>query len=192
MDIPPPQTQPPLPTRTTPTPEDDMPDHIRVRWAREVVFLHGFDRASWGTAYRTIAEIQLLLRIGQAYGMTPNLSSHSVTTGVDGESGLDIEIQRIGSWLNGQAFRTWTNKLTFFFAIHDFLRQTDDVTVADNLSADLSEARQAMLSWGVGLEVPDTFLPVGDNRARFKLSPLHKLIRDYMVSQLLILPYVNH
>lgn len=186
------QSQPMSAIHTASLPDEEFAKTIRTRWAQEAELLGAFKKASWGTAYQTVAEVQLLLRIGQSYDMTLNFPSHSVSLGNDDKSAITgIEIQLLGSYLNGQAFGTWTNKFTFFFAIYDFLQRTQNATV-EGVGTSLYEIRKALLSWKVGLEIPDAFLPAGDPRAKFKLTPLHVTIREYAVGLLQLSPSICH
>lgn len=162
--------------------DDNFATRVQQRWADEAKMLEQFNRMSWGTAYQTIAEVQLILRIGQAYGVTLNLYLHSVSPGRDDESGItNVDIRTVGYYLNGQAPGTWKNKFTFFFAVYAFLEKTSS-NGGEDLGDELYRARQAMLSWNVGLDVPQEFLPRGDKRASFVLLQLHRSIKNYMVS----------
>ena len=145
--------------------------------------MESFSRESWGTAYQTIAEVQLLLQVGKKYQMTVNFALHRVSSGrfVDRDhKERTIEFLLLGSYLSEQTSGTWTNKLTFFFAVHHFLAKTETIA-PENLAGDLREARVAMLSWGVTLKTPASFLKTGDPLAAFRITPLHRMIRQYMV-----------
>jgi len=174
----------PPPTQFTgPLSDEELRAWTRTLWAKEVLQLASFGGESWGTAYQTIAEVQLLLRIGKKYRMNINFALHHVSPGrfVDRDhKERAIDLQLLGSHLNGQTPGTWTNKLTFFFAVHHFLTKTETVTTED-LVGELREARQAMLSWGVTQQIPASFLPTGDPRTVFRITPLHRMIRQYML-----------
>lgn len=177
----------PLPEQSTePLSDDELREWLRAQWPEEIRQLASFGRKSWGTAYQAIAEVQLLLQIGKTYQMTINLAIHNVSSGwfIDRDrKEKRIEFRLLGSYLNNQSPGTWTNKLTFFFAVYHFLAQTEAI-VAEDLGRELHEARQAMLSWGVSLKTPACFLPTGDARTAFRLTPLHGMIRRYMVCPL--------
>lgn len=171
------------PSSAGPLTDQELREWTRLLWQEEIRQLKSFRLKSWGTAYQTIAEVQLLLRIGKRYRITVNFPLHCVSTGRffdrNGEE-RGIEFQLIGSYLNGQSPGTWANKLTFFFAVYDFLAQTKNV-VEDGLEIELRNARQDMLSWGVSVEVPQAFLPAVDVQARHRITPLRNMIRQYMV-----------
>jgi hypothetical protein len=159
-------------------------ERVRNRWTMEKDFLENISENSWGSAYDTIVEVQVLLRIcNRYYGMTMNLPMHNVSTGRDDESAVSgFHLVAIGSCLNGQSWRTWENKLTFFYAVDEFLQRTNGG--GEDLDEFLQRAMDAMLKWNVGIDIPDRFLPKADKRSRFTMSPLHRAIRDYMVRPL--------
>lgn len=144
--------------------------------------LASFDKMSWGTAYQTIAEVQVVIKIGKVYLMSVNFARHNISTGrfiaEEDRPPTDVEIQTLGSYLNGQSVGTWANKLTFFFAVYDFLERTKGVA-EERLGTELYEIRQAMASWGVSPGACDSFLPAGDPRASYLLTPARNMIRQY-------------
>jgi hypothetical protein len=157
---------------------------FRSLWPDDLELLASFKNKSWGTAYKTVAEVQVLLRIGKRLKMEINLATHSISPGAyidsDGQQ-RTIQFAVLGWHLNGQADGTWTNKLTFFFAIYHFLRETELAT-EETLGSELWEAREGMLTWGVAHKVPTLFLGAGDRSAVHSKTKLHGLIRQYMVS----------
>ena len=140
---------------------------------------------SWGSAYKTIAEVKVLLRVGKRLKMEINLATHSVSPGTylngDGEP-RTIHFAVLGWYLNGQADGTWMNRLTFFFAVYHFLRETESVT-KETLGDELWEAREAMLTWEVSPRTPTSLLDAGDGNAMQSKAKLHGMIKGYMVSR---------
>jgi hypothetical protein len=163
--------------------EQELREWTVSLWPKEVHELKSFRLKSWGTAYQAIAEVQVLLRLGKTYRVTVNLPLHSVSMGHyfdrDGKEKA-IEFRLLGSYMNGQSPGTWGNKLTLFFAIYHFLARTEGME-AESLDAELRTARQAMLSWGIGVEPPESFLPIADARTTYRITPLRNMIREYMV-----------
>lgn len=139
------------------------------------------DTKSWGTAYKTFAEVLLLLRVGKQFKMTPNYACGKVSTGrfCDCNKKREISIQVLGSCMNGQSIGTWNNKLTFFFHVHRFLAQTKEMT-EESMGKKLWAVRQAMADWGGGPQTSSSFLPFGDERALGMLTPTLGLIRRYV------------
>lgn len=114
--------------------------------------------------------------------MTVNFVSRSVSSGYfldRSRNRRGILFPTLACYLAGNVPETWKNKLTFFFTVYHFLNQT--LETAGELSTELSAARNAMLSWKVGMEIPDTFLPAGHLHAGFGRTALHRQIREYMV-----------
>jgi hypothetical protein len=148
----------------------------------EACQLELFRHNSWGTAYQTIAEVQLLLEVGKRYGMSPNFARHSVSVGSfdDGnQPNRQIDFHLLGSYLNGQSGGTWINKVTFFFAVRAFLVRTEGVP-EERLGREVYEVRQAMAHWGIFPAALDRFLPTGDPRASYRITPVRTMIRRYM------------
>ena len=154
--------------------DGEIQEWSRQKWADAVTLLESFQKRSWGTAYRTVAEIRVLIQIGQTYRMTVNTAIHSMSGGsfIDRDNReKSIDFPLLGSHLNEQSPGTWSNKLTFFFHVHQFLAATNGAT-GENLPGDLYHLRQAMTSWGVYPEIlkADNFLPNGDARAAYVLK----------------------
>lgn len=163
--------------------DEEVVQWTRSHWSDEVDQLASFGQKSWGTAYQTIAEVQLVLRISKCYKMVINFASHQIFTGwFDDRDGKKryISFQHLGSYLNGQSAGTWMNKLTFFFAVYHFLVQTQGVAEEGSIGRELEEVRQAMTSWGVFRETNNSFLPHGDPRASYLITPVRSLICQYM------------
>ena len=163
--------------------DDELREWSRQQWADGVTLLGSFAKRSWGTAYQTVAEIRVLIQIGQTYRMTVNTAIHSVSAGsfIDRDNReRSITFPLLGSHLNGQSPGTWTNKLTFFFHVHQFLAATNGTT-GGNLPGYLYDIRQAMASWGVYLEIlkAENFLPNGDARAAYVLKHARDELRRY-------------
>jgi hypothetical protein len=173
---------------TTPPMEQSSDEALgqwfRSLWVEELELLMSFKNNSWGTAYQAIASVQVLLRIGKKLKMDINLATHSVSPGVyldsNGQERM-IQFGVLGCHLNGQANGTWVNKLTFFFAVYDFLRQTELATKV-TLGDKLWDAREAMSTWGVSLRTPGSFLSAGDRYAAPSKTKLHDMIKQYTVS----------
>lgn len=178
----------PPPRQSSPAPglamtDDELREWSRQKWADGVTLLRSFQKRSWGTAYWTVAEIRVLIQIGQMYRMTVNTAVRSVSAGsyVDRDGGeKPITLPVLGSYLNGQSPGTWTNKLTFFFHVHRFLAATNG-TAGEDLPGDLHGIRQSMTSWGVYPEIlkADNFLPRGDARAAYVLKRAREELRRY-------------
>ena len=175
----------PLPTQPLPALSDEaLGQWFQSLWPDDLEILCSFQKKSWGTAYKAIAEVQVLVRIGRRSGMEINLATHSVSPGtyLDGDNQWkSIAFTALGWHLNGQAEGMWTNKLTFFFAVYNFLCETESAT-EETLGNELWEAREAMLTWGVLLRPPTSFLDIGDRNARHNKTRLHAMIKKYMVS----------
>jgi len=182
---PPPTSDTPPPTQVPTLSDEALGQWLRTLWPEGLELLSSFENKSWGTAYRTIADVQVLLMIGKRLKMEVNLATHSVSPGTyiesDGQRST-IQFATLGRYLNKQAEGTWTNKLTFFFAVYHFLCETELAT-EETLGSELWEAREAMLTWGVSLKAPISFLDAGDNNAMRSKTKLHSMIREYMVSR---------
>lgn len=154
----------------------------RSSWPDEIRQLESFDNNSWGSAYQTIAEVQLVLRIGKKYRMTTNYARCRVSVGLfidrNGEE-RGIKFEHLGSYLNGQSAGTWANKLTFFFSVYHFLVKTEGVG-EEKLGPTIFEVRRAVASWGISSEAEGDFLSRGDNKASLLITPTRKTIRQYM------------
>jgi hypothetical protein len=182
----PPETipRPADPSPVLPTPSltaDEIRTWITSFLAAEVQELASFGSRSWGTAYQTVAEVQFVLGVGHRFRMSANFACHHVSTGrFTGWAGenVAIEFQHLGSCLNGQSTGTWTNKLTFFFAVYQFLMQTEGVA-EESVGKQLYEMRQAMVSWGVIQRICNSFLPSADPRTFYLVTPVRTLIRRY-------------
>lgn len=167
-----------------------LSDEVLGQWFRslcpdELELLKSFGRKSWGTAYRTIAEVQVVLRIGKTLKMNVNFATHSVSPGsyFDEDGRLqEVQFAVLGWHLNGQADGTWTNKLTFFFAVYHFL-QRSELATKEVLGNKLWDAREAMRTWGVSLRTPASILGAGACDATFSRTKLHRMIREYMENQ---------
>jgi hypothetical protein len=163
--------------------DDELREWSRNKWSEGVKLLASFENRSWGTAYRTVAEVRVLLQIGRTYRMVVNTAIHHVSGGLyvdrDGRE-KPIAFPLLGSYLNQQSPGTWTNKLTFFFHVHSFLATTNG-PIGENLQGDLYGIRQAMASWGVYPEIlnADDFLPNGDARAAYVLKRTLNELRHY-------------
>lgn len=150
------------------------------------MLLESFKGNSWGSAYLTIAEVQVLLTIGKRLGMVVNLARHYVTYGtyLDGDQQKRYILFGVLGWhINGQKDGTWVNKLTFFFAVYHFLHRTGAAS-REALGDKLWEAREAMQAWGVSHETPTSFLGPGAGSALPSRTKLHTMIKQYMVSRL--------
>ncbi|KAF9779580.1 hypothetical protein BJ322DRAFT_1113380 [Thelephora terrestris] len=167
-----------------------MTDAEVQEWTRDLVQdklsqLQTFSQRGWGTAYRTIAEVQLLLQIGGTYGMVINMALHSMSAGryLDRDRiERTISFPLLGSYMNGQSPGTWSNKLTFFITVYHFLVDTEHLEEED-LGGSLYKARQAMESWGVHPGPWERCLPNGDTRASYLLKPLRDMIHQYTRSR---------
>ena len=161
--------------------EDEIQSWTREIWADEVLELQSYTARSWGTAYQTVAEVQLLLRIGRRYCMATNFALHHVSAGRfrdgDGQE-RTINVLLLGSYLTGQATGTWANKLTFFFAVHHFINVVAGQS-RDSVPDNVYEVYQAMLSWDVSVESRGTPLPCGDPRAKYLVTPTRTLMRKH-------------
>jgi hypothetical protein len=151
-------------------------------WSAKIQQLESFDRKSWGTAYKAIAEVRLLLRISRKYQMITNFALHNVSKGRfcdrDGRE-RTIDIFQLGSYLNDQSPRTWGNKLTLFFAIHSFLAWVEGRS-RESVGEEAYEAYNVMSSWGVSGDAHHVLLPAGDLRARYLISHVRILIQKHL------------
>jgi hypothetical protein len=166
---------------TPPLTVNEIRTWIQTLLAAEAQELASFSCRSWGTAYQTVAEVQFVLGVGHRFRMSANYARHHISTGRftgRGDEDVTIEFQQLGSFLNGQSTGTWTNKLTFFFAVYHFLMQTEGVA-EESLGRQLNEIRQAMVSWGVIQRTSDPFLPNADSRTFYLVTPVRTLIRRY-------------
>jgi hypothetical protein len=172
--------QPPVASEVPPPSDEDVREWIVTSRQTDKDLLTSFSQNSWGTAYKTIAEVQVVLRICKAFRIKPNYACHNVSTGhFFGRNKVKrtIEFRVIGSYMNGQSAGTWTNKLTFFFAVRQFLERTAGLGEED-IRKGLYEVCRAMADWGVKPE-KNSFLPVGDPRASYRLTPTRKMICKY-------------
>lgn len=113
--------------------------------------------------------------------MAINVFTHSISPGKDDESEVaGFQLQEIGHYLNGHTPGSWLNKFTLFFVVYKFLQETEVVT--EDLDSRLLLAREAMASWGVGLQVPQEFLSSGDPRTKYGVKELQEIIANYRVS----------
>jgi hypothetical protein len=160
--------------------DQEVREWILTSWQTETDLITSFSQKSWGTAYQTVAEVQVVLRICKTFGIKPNFARHRVSTGRFTESNKvqrTIDFRAIGSYMNDQSPNTWMNKLTFFFAVHQFLARTEGLGEED-IGKRLYEVRQAMANWGIRPKM-NTFLPAGDPKASYQLTPTHRMIRKY-------------
>lgn len=177
-------TQPSLTPSTQGLSDEALGGWFRSHWAKGPELLKSFENSSWGSAYKAIADVQVLLMIGKMFKMEINLATHSVSPGtyIDDGQQRTIQFATLGHYINGQAEGTWMNRLTFFFAVYHFIRETESTT-KETLGDELWEARGAMLTWGVSLRMPTSFLDVGDDRTMYSKATLHRMIKQYMVSR---------
>ena len=63
----------PSPLVNTPMTDEEVEACTRSSWLDKIRQLNLFGNNSWGSAYQTIAEVKLVLRIGKKYRMTPTM-----------------------------------------------------------------------------------------------------------------------
>jgi hypothetical protein len=155
---------------------------IRTVFSEQIGQMESFSQKSWGTAYSAVAKVRIVLQIGKIFKMSTNFACHHVSVGsfIDRDtSDKEITFHQLGSYINGQSEGTWKNKLTWLFAVHDFLRRTEGA-VEESIGKELYEVRQAMDIWGVFPLTYGHFLPAGDPRTNFHITPIRRLINHHM------------
>ena len=184
----PPVASTPVPT-LLPVASDDLPPHdeeevkrfIKDSWRHHLDRLATFDGMSWGSAYETIAQVKLLLPVGEYYGMQVNYAHHTISIGRfkgPNDTERTIGFCQLASYLTDLSIGTWKNKLWFFFAVYRFLHETKELD-EPSIGSELYRIRQAMVCWGVYPVTGLVTLPQRDDRAKYRITPTGRQLRKY-------------
>jgi hypothetical protein len=175
--------RPPSSLGNQPLSDEELQEWVRSWWSSEKDQLQKFDQKGWGSAYQTVAEVLFLLRAGEKkLKMNANFACHHISTGRfldEYRQERRVDFQRLGSQINGQTDGTWTNKVTFFFAVYHFLEKTEGET-EESLGRELHGIRQAMATWGVFPMTSVPFLPAADPKTAYLITPIRTRIRKFM------------
>jgi hypothetical protein len=164
--------------------QDDHPPTLiglRERFARDVDLIETYQSAGWSSAYRDFAQVVILIRIGQRFGLEPNFSANTLTSGWydTGDGGMGtLRADELVTAL-GYKWGSWKNKVGIYFRVFKFLRVTENpYSMEGHMEAEMRGMRKKLLEW----TLDNCVLPATHNATHYFTSlKLRRRLGDFLV-----------